>query len=297
MNEEQRLIKGKIYYHFIAGVLKKIEGVDYAVIKGEPLSILEYGRCGCRDYSDIDILIERKNIRALLRSLRTAGFQPVDASRYKRIFYDLYSHQTIPYCKKIGGFPIYVDINYDLFWGEYQGRRIDVQEFLSDSAEQEIYGYKVNVLPAAKAFVQLVLHSYKEMNSLFLLDINHGYTYKTFQDMYLLLKSNRTELSAEQIWYMCAEYRIFPYAYYVLYYTAAFYGEEWLDEYVAILKNGPGEQLLECFGLNERERKRWQMGFRDRFEIEDFRELIKDRYSEWELEKIEINRKVQEYEN
>ena len=88
-----------------------------------------------------------------------------DEARQNRILCMAYSHQIPSYHKYIMGFHLNVDVNYDIFWGEYEGQRCSIEDFLSDTVDMEIYGVTVKTLPVKKAFVQLILHHYKEMNS------------------------------------------------------------------------------------------------------------------------------------
>ncbi len=80
---------------------------------------------------------------------------------------------------------IEIDLNFDIFWDEYEGKRIDIDEFLSDTIEMEIYGVKVKTFPPIKALIQLVLHHYKDMNSLFLLATRKSIRYDMFKDIRL----------------------------------------------------------------------------------------------------------------
>lgn len=75
-----------------------------------------------------------------------------------------YSHQIPSYHKEVTGFHLNVDINYDIFWGEYEGQRTSIGDFFTDTVEMNIYGISVKTLSVEKAFIQLILHHYKEMN-------------------------------------------------------------------------------------------------------------------------------------
>ena len=144
--------------------------IPYSLIKGDALSYLAYQSLGRRKYSDIDILIPRCNMKPFEKILISAGFRStidMNNQRNTRIFCVSQSHQIPPYIKGIQNQKIEIDINFDMFWGEYEGKRIDISEFLSDTIEIDIYGCKVKTLPPLKAMVQLILHHYKEMNSIY----------------------------------------------------------------------------------------------------------------------------------
>ena len=101
-----------------------------------------------------------------------------------------HSHQLLPYYSYINNQLICIDLNFDIFWGEYEGKRVDIDEFLCDTIEMDIYGVKVKTLPPLKAMIQLILHHYKDMNSIFLLATRKSIRYDMFKDVYYLLKNN-----------------------------------------------------------------------------------------------------------
>ena len=88
-----------------------------------------------------------------------------------------YSHQILSYHSDVMGFHLNVDVNYDIFGDEYEGKRCSIEKFLNGTAEMEIHGAAVKPLPIEKAFVQLILHHYKEMNSLYLLSQHNLHRY------------------------------------------------------------------------------------------------------------------------
>lgn len=145
--------------------LKKIiseVAVPYVIIKGEPLSLLCYNKNGARNSQDIDILIERQHLAYLERILIENGFVMHTKSnkaekRGNRILCISQSHQIPPYIKETQNQQIEIDLNFDIFWGEYPGKRIDIGKFLSDAVEMEIHGCKIKALPPLKAIVQLAL--------------------------------------------------------------------------------------------------------------------------------------------
>ena len=81
--------------------------------------------------------------------------------------HDLFEGPSFPWINNYLWFAIKENILKEMFWGEYEGKRIDISEFLSDTIEIDIYGCKVKTLPPLKAMVQLILHHYKEMNSIY----------------------------------------------------------------------------------------------------------------------------------
>ena len=144
------IFHNKIMYNEIGGILKCIDKIPYAVIKGEPLSLFAYGDFGYRNCNDIDILISRDNIKLLEKMLKQNNFEQKTVedmnNRYLRILCLSFSHQLLPYKKYFNDLPITIDLNFDVFLGEFTNKCIDIDEFLSDVIYIEVYGYKIKTL-------------------------------------------------------------------------------------------------------------------------------------------------------
>ncbi len=265
----------------------------YTIIKGEPLTKLIYGKEGLRRSSDIDFLIARKKMRDIENDLIHSGFAKETTGRYNQILTLILSHQSSAWSKLTEHFgKITIDINFDLFWGEYEGKRIDIEEFLSDTIEMAIYGVKVKTLPPIKAMVQLILHHYKDMNSIFLLATRKSIKYDMFKDVYYLLKNNLDTIPLDKLYAMSAEYEIIPYMFYILYYTGQVFDDEILKQYIEAFRTPEGEALLNCYGLCAKERKEWKCDFNTRLEVSNLYDLIKDDLTEKDHEKIAINKRI-----
>lgn len=58
------------------------------------------------------------------------------------------SHQSPTYIKKTKISYIYLDLNHSIFWGEYAGKCVDIDTFLEDIIDMEIYGVQYeNITP------------------------------------------------------------------------------------------------------------------------------------------------------
>ena len=140
--------------------------------------------------------------------------------------------------------------------------------------------------------MQLILHHYKDMNSIFLLATRKSIRYNMFKDVYHLLKNNLDTIALDKLYAMSTRYEIIPYVYYILYYTAILFKDEFLREYIEAFKTPVGEELLNCYGLNKSERREWRVDFQTRLESSSLYELIKDDLTSDDLEKIAINKRV-----
>ena len=267
-------------------------GIKYAVIKGCPLAYYKTGNPGSRLSSDIDILISRHDIDKVTELLEVNGFQnSYVLDRKERIMLVSNSHQVPSYFKYLGKCCVQIDVNFDLFWGEYKGKRIDVPEFLEGTAEMNIYGCRIRTLPPLKCMIQLILHHYKEMNSLYHLTSHIAIRRRMYEDIYILYRRYPTEISIDRMYEASERYGILPYAYYMFYYTRQVYGDAILDGYLEALCTEDGKALLDCYGLSEQERKTWKIGFSERLEA-DLTEMIESGLSNEDREKLERNRRL-----
>lgn len=143
MMNDIRLLQGfisKKRYVACNNLFLDLKEVCYVVIKGESLSFLAYRKMGERYGSDIDILLPPKTLNRVECLLEKNMFVSNNVSRIDKLLMRAYSHQLQPWSKEvamIGG--VTIDLNFDVFWGEYEGKRIDIEEFLSDTIEMEIY--------------------------------------------------------------------------------------------------------------------------------------------------------------
>lgn len=275
-------------------VFEQIADFPYAYIKGEALSFFAFKTYGNRYWSDIDILINKGMLKEIHSVLLNNGFKYNCLTKEERVLHLAYSHQTPSYTKQceIININIIIDLNCDIFWGEYTGKRIDIDEFLSDTIVMDIYGVRVKTLPPLKAMVQLILHHYKDMNSIFLLATRKSIKYDMFKDVYYLLKNNLDTITLDKLYAMSSRYEIIPYVFYILYHTGQVFDDEILRQYIEAFKTPEGEALLDCYGLCAKEQKKWKCDFKTRLEAENLYDLIKDDLAEKDKEKIAINKRV-----
>lgn len=284
-------IIARAQYQEIAKVLSSFSGT-YAVIKGAPLSLLIYKDVMKRPLGDIDLLVPKGQLDQLTEALRVHGFFCKYENREDEILSLLFSHQTKPYVKNTPGSPTYVDLNFDIFWGEYTGKRISIELFLDDTIEVNVHNTIVRTLSPIKALIQLILHHYKEMNSIYLLYKRNSINYRMFEDVYFLIKNNRDTISRQSLYELAEAYEIIPYIFYVLYFTNQIYKDQDLQKYVDMFNTADGLALLDYYGLAPGERKCWSVDFCTRLECENMYELIKDDLTKSDYAKILRNARI-----
>ena len=187
---------------------------------------------------------------------------------------------------------IVIDINFDILWGEYTGKRIDITEFLSDTIDLNIYGINIKTLNITKSIIQLALHQYKDVNSIFLLATRNSVKLDMFKDLFYLIKNNLKEIRIDDLLSKAIEYQIVPYMYYMFYHMNLLFNDSILETLIDIFKSQEGIELLNCYGLNDLERREWRYDFKTRLNSPSMYELIKDDLTENDLTKIEINRRA-----
>lgn len=276
-------------YESLRGVFESLNSlkIPYANIKGEALSLQAYKKHGQRNYNDVDLLISRNNLHFLEQILTENGFNSSIKNRKDKIMMISSSHQTAPWNKNIKNSPTSIDINFDVFWGEYEGKRINIDDFLSDTDTIVIFGVQLKVLPKIKAFIQLILHHYKDMNSIYHLVGHNCIKYEMFKDIYFLWKNNKEEISLKNLYKLSLDYEIVPYVYYILYFTNFIFKDKDLNEYVKCFQTDEGEFLLNSYGLSEKERKSWTVDFNTRLTCDNLYELIKKDLTIEDIKKLE----------
>lgn len=277
---------GRVRYNELNAVFQQIN-FPYAILKGEPLSVYMHGKVATKESNDIDILVDKSNIQALLAILKNCGFESSrEENRKDFVYYLTFAHQIAPYHKRKGNSDIYVDINFDLFWGGYQGQKIDVNSFLEGTETMNLYGVNVQTLPLYKMLIALMLHHYKDFNSVFLLATTNSLTEKKLTEIYCMIMNNISKINIKQFADLCKKYSVQQFVYYMLYYVNEFYNHSssFIDELVAALKCEEGDALLDVYGLETKHK--WKIDFIHRVKKENLFEDIKSDLSEEELKQI-----------
>ena len=278
----------------LSNIIKILDNIPFSccLIKGNALSLQAYKNCFERKSGDVDLLLSKNNLRVLENILKNHGYYCTNENRSDRILCLNFSHQLPPFKKNCSGIEIEIDINFDLFWSEYTGIRIDISEFISDIIDIEICEFNIKTLPPLKTMIQLILHHYKEMNSIYHLAGHNSINYNMFKDVYYLWKNNQEEISLNKLYEISTKYNIVPFIFYVLYFTNCIYEDYNLKKYVEAFKTTEGVELIDWYGLADNERKPWKVDFKTRLETEYLYELIKDDLTDMDIEKLERNRRI-----
>lgn len=295
-----------MHNNFLIGLLKfremkkiflELEKFQYALIKGEALSLQAYNKTGMRHSGDIDILINKRDITKVKSLFYSHGFEEGnnktrEEKRKEDILSLVGSHQVVPLKKDFPFGKIEIDLNFDIFWGQYKGKRIEISELLSHVNSCSIYGCDVKVLEPLYSLIQLVLHHYKEMNSIYHITMFNTIKKDMLLDVYYLIKNNEEIITPNLLSKICEDYNIKKYAFYVLYYTNYIMKDKLLDTYLEQLYDADIVKILNRFGLKDNEYHYWKTCFKDRLDCDNLAEIVFPQLSKNSIENIIINNKV-----
>jgi hypothetical protein len=270
--------------------------IKYAVIKGAVLSNAAYGTICVRQSCDIDILIESKNLDIIKSFMqknnfiqgRIVGNNIFPLSREEIMFQTLMTHQTAPYIKKTSNVfcPfVNVDINTDIVWGESQ-LHPNISNVLSQTTDVKICDQRLKKLNAELEFISLCLHHYKDMNSIYLLTVG-GIRLCLFCDIYFYLKNNF--IDKQLLKEFSKLLKVDKYIHYCLYYTNLVFNDEIINDYINLFAYAEDAEIINSFGLDNDERKSWQIGFYERLFHENIGNYIYKFLTPKDIEKINMN--------
>ena len=279
-----------IGYKELFKILNEMNNINYAIIKGEALSYLAYNQVSQRKSNDIDILVSRDSLSSLKKILYRNGFATKNISREDEILILSGSHQITTWKKRISNNSyLKIDINFDVFWGEYSGTRMNINNFLDETIKIDLYGFSVKTLNPLNTMIQLILHHYKEMNSIYHLATHNSINVDMFKDIYYLWKNNIKSITLEALYDISVEYDIMPYVYYILFYVNQIYSDSELNKYVLKFQTDEGESLLNTYGLAKDEKKLWKVDFKTRLQTDDLYKLIQPDLTLYDREKLKRN--------
>jgi len=284
----------KIRYREVIPVLNSLskKNIPYAIIKGEPLSIDAYGEEGMRRSGDIDLLISLKNTAVVRDELLSYGFESKNNNREHQVAAITTTNQSIPFRKTVDEMRIEVDLNHDIFLGELTGKRVNVDDFISDVKDVKIYGYSAKTIPCIKSFLLLTLHHYYEFNSIYIISLGKNkMSFNMLRDVFFLWKNNK-DIISNNLYDISCKHNVVPYVYYILYYTNKIFNDNEFALLVEKFETEEGVGLLHCYGLSEAERKTWKVDFFTRLNNEYAFDLIKYDLTVADKEKLERARAI-----
>lgn len=205
-------LKSEEYFIEVKTLCKELnkKNIKYALVKGIHLeSFLYEKKDGLirRCFNDIDLLVEKKDIKFVSNILEGLGyfkgeFSPelnelIKYSREEDIKFLMISHQSAPYIKHSSfenickGDSLNIDINFSIFDGGNKEDLISTRELLKNRVKRKtIYGNIYYSLNLTHDLLQLVYHLYKDTKYEIKKTNNEQFLLYNFIDIYRFIKSN-----------------------------------------------------------------------------------------------------------
>jgi hypothetical protein len=257
------------------------EQINYAVVKGVVLSNSAYNDVGVRKSSDIDILLSIEDLSRAKKLMESFGFKQWKYdkelnelrpfSRKELAFYTLYTHQTAPFVKlgENRRFLCNIDINTSILWGEHGSYTELTGELLSVAEYKDIHGIQLRVLDVEGNFIQLCMHHFKDLNSLYLLSLHANYQLNKYCDIYFFLKKNISIIDMEKVLTLLQKYRLRDYFYFVIFYTNVIFQDSLLEGLLEKFQE-VNSSVLHEIGLEAERKLKWKKSFKERILSLDF---------------------------
>ena len=289
-------------YKVCKKVFEDLNDIPYAHIKGAALSERIYGNPAYRMSGDIDLLVTPEysdKVKSVLLENRfvqgrLSGDKIVPYSRRELIYQKSFSHQLAQFIKATGSniCPfVCVDVNLDIVWGEGDFS-IDMSDFAGNMLHTEdclINGIALRRLKPVYEFISLCMHHYKDMNSIYLI-ADRGINLSEYCDIYFYLANVMPD--ADELAKTAAKYEVSEYIYYCAYYANEIFRDERIRRYLEKSESETAKKLIDCYGLNESERKVWDVPFYERLLDNGFKERFFDSLSAEDKKKVQINREM-----
>jgi len=295
--EKVNLLKQKALYKELGGLFHELNQrtIPYVHIKGITLAIAAYWKPGYRSFNDIDLLIDKRDRKVLTEILQQHGFNQekltvdhnmVSYSNLDKMYYIVNTHQLAPFIKKTSN-PlcpyISIDLNFSLLWGEEKNRKIDITSFIEDRVPFTFYGSEFYILNPEKNLLQICLHAYKDLNSIFIMSVKNPYTIKTFHEIYLFIKN--TVIDWNSFILLVKQNGLANFIYTIFYYLSELFEDRDIVCIAARIKPEDSE-TIHTFGLTEEEKYFWNIDIKDRLCCENLSDKVQSQLTEKHRKKL-----------
>mgnify|MGYP000890488608 CR=1 FL=1 len=260
--------------------------IQYAVLKGAYLDKIGYKDIGIRHSDDIDILINREDYEKVIEYFLKDGFEFGDMrdgklNIYKRstVLYTLmYSHQSAPLIKITEAGSIEIDLNFSIC--QEPNIKLTNNLLFNNTEIIDYHGILYHVLKPEFFLMQLCLHSYYDLNSIFKL-IDDGVVFRLICDPYYFAKSS-IGLDLQKFINIVNDCNVKKYIDYVFYYIHLLFNDSNLNykyeknDYNTISLSG------------QTEIKHWSLPFSERIYIDKSKMNIRSQLNEEDKSQIKM---------
>lgn len=249
--------------------------IPYAIRKGPVISEHLYSDVGLRRMSDLDVLVDRAQAKAVGRVLTELGYQQgkisqdgvsvEEFSRRTRLFWRTNVPNELPYVK-IAHTPYVETFDVDICLNIFQplGKsRVPVSTLLERRTSTELCGRPSYALSPADHFIDLCAHLHKEATALYYIEDGTDLELQKFLDISLSCAEITQHSGWAQVRSRAEEYAAGRSVYYALHHTAVLYPETVPTaelEYFRPYDTG----YLDEYGEFDGAPGRWQQSFLER---------------------------------
>ena len=174
---------------------------------------------------------------------------------------------------------------FRVLWGECE-YRTDMDEVLSQREKYTLFDINFYKLTPEMEFIALCLHHYKDMNSIYLLS-QRGLKLGLLWDIYFYVRN--VNPSVGKIAMLARKLNVAQYIYICLVHAMEIFADPILCSYIEILEDERNENLLNSFGLNDKERKFWDISLVERLFNVNLPQYMQRFLNDEDVEKIRIN--------
>lgn len=253
--------------------------IQYALLKGAYLDKIAYNDIGIRYSDDIDILINREDYEEVLSCFMKNDFvfgelRDGKLHTYKRstvLYTMMYSHQSAPLIKVTDRGSVEIDLNFSIC----QEPDIKLTNgFLFKNTETINYhGIFYRVLRPEYFLLQLCLHSYYDLNSIFKL-VDNGVVFRLICDPYYFIKSPEIKFSFEKFNDIVNNCNVKKYVDYMFYYIHLLFN----DNSLSYSYNQNDYDTISLSG--QKDIKHWHLPFSERIYVDKSKMDIKSQLNE-----------------
>lgn len=279
----------------IADILEK-NTISFVFLKGNSTCFGLYEKLGARRFRDIDILVEKNDVRLVKKVLSEAGIKPEQEDDYnvKSAYFEMVTHQTYPFIAKneyLADGGIEIDINF----GYGPEAVLKNPKIVSEALQRKTAViYKGNVIPCLShedEVIFLCIHIWRD--AVYLHRIKNNSDIRLYQYYELVELIRKYELDWDFIHDFTKKYNLSDYVYYALYHTLMICPE--LKEKVSAFMNRTGisrVDFLDEFGAENKTPGKWPIPFSERIFNNKKFDAIAERYDMSSFEAFNSRQKI-----
>lgn len=233
-------IRNDVYFLEVETVLQELNKNNIKVLmtKGSYLINNVYSKYA-RTINDIDLIIEKKNVKQVVDIIQSKGYiffygfdwkncSIIPMNRHQQLFWQMDSH-NLPVLSKQTSSPfakyVNIDVGIDLF-SKKDKYKFKVEEMFSRSMEYKIGNTSVNVLSREDFLIHLCTHLYRESISDACVYLGQDLNLIKFCDIYEYIIKFNNEIDWNKFIVIAKDNNCIEPIYFSLYYTNLIFNDE-----------------------------------------------------------------------